>query len=357
MLTFTLLDDQTAIGGPAPDGWTPITARPLLVLVGVTGAGKSTTLDALAAAGLGCRLLPDRRLLTDLLMIPQMQLAAGKPVAPVHDRKERFALTRAYRERYPGGMGHALAQLLVDGAPPSQFTIHNSQFTIQLRGARGEESANLLLFDGLRGENEVRHAAQALPLARFVMLDAPDVVRVARLMGRNDPFDQLATAAGRPAPPQRISPRWAHRRPSGCSPRRRKPRCCTWRRQPPPATICAAAWPSSPRSAATMTPAATRAALLAAAPDRALVIDTAAHAPAAVAQQILALLEGRGAGGAPIRTPNVSEGAGSDPFTIHNSQFTIHNSIARGEGRGANGRPRPLLKSTPPSFACRFSAN
>jgi hypothetical protein len=336
MLTFTLLDDQTAIGGPAPDGWTPITARPLLVLVGVTGAGKSTTLAALAAAGLGCRLLPDRRLLTDLLMIPQMQLAAGKPVAPVHDRKERFALTRAYRERYPGGMGHALAQLLVDGAPPSQFTIHNSQFTIQLRGARGEESANLLLFDGLRGENEVRHAAQALPLARFVMLDAPDAVRVARLMGRNDPFDQLATAAAAPgATAENFAALGA-------------PEAVGLFTAAEEAALLhlaqtAGARDDLRRSLAIVAeerrnydPTATRAALLAAAPDRALVIDTAAHAPAAVAQQILALLEGRGAGGAPIRTPNVSEGAGSDPFTIHNSPFTIHNSIARGEGRGAS---------------------
>ncbi len=30
-----------------------------------------------------------------------------------------------------------------------------------------------------------------LPFARFALLDAPDVVRVARLMGRNDPFDQI----------------------------------------------------------------------------------------------------------------------------------------------------------------------
>jgi len=329
MLTFTLLDDQTAIGGPAPDGWTPITARPLLVLVGVTGAGKSTTLDALAAAGLGYRLLPDRRLLTDLLMIPQMQRAAGEPVAPVHDRKQRFALTRAYRERYPGGMGHALAQLLVDGAPPSQFTIHNSQFTIQLRRARGEESANLLLFDGLRGENEVRHAAQALPLARFVMLDAPDAVRVARLMGRHDPFDQLAAAAPAPGATAENFAALGVAEAVGLFTAAEEAALLHLAQT-------AAARDGLRRSLAIVAeerrnydPAATRAALLAAAPDRALVVDTAAHAPAAVAQQILALLEGRGARGAPIRTPNVSEGAASAPFTIHHS-------IARGEGRGAN---------------------
>jgi hypothetical protein len=48
-----------------------------------------------------------------------------------------------------------------------------------------------LLFDGLRGVNEVTHAAALLPFALFVVLEAPDAVRVARLMGRGDPFDQI----------------------------------------------------------------------------------------------------------------------------------------------------------------------
>jgi hypothetical protein len=49
----------------------------------------------------------------------------------------------------------------------------------------------LLLFDGLRGEAEVRYAAERLPQARFVVLDAPDAVRVQRLLGRNDAFDRM----------------------------------------------------------------------------------------------------------------------------------------------------------------------
>jgi hypothetical protein len=323
-MPFTQIDENTGLGAPAPDGWTPVATRPLLVLVGVTGAGKSTTLDALRAAGLRYGLLPDRRLLTDLLMIPQMQIAAGEPTAPVHDRKQRFALTRAYREHYPGGMGHALAQLVVIGdlAPPPPWgrlgggglavtTIHNSQFTILPSEARGKgrgaefSAPNLLIFDGLRGENEVRYAAQALPLARFVMLDAPDVVRVARLMGRNDPFDQLAAAPAPGATAQSFAALGVAEAVGLFTPAEEA------------ALLQLAQTPAARddlrRSLAIVAeerrnydPAATRAALLHAAPERTLVVDTAAHDPAAVAQQILALLE-RAEGASPVveQTSNV----------------------------------------------------
>jgi hypothetical protein len=132
----------------------------------------SSWLAALDAAGLGYGLLPDRRDLTDRLIISMMQAQTGLEVAPVQDRKQRFAYTRAYREQYPGGMAHALSQLWI--GPPML--------------------PQLLLFDGLRGENEVTYAATLLPSARFAVLNAPDVVRVSRLAGRGDPFDQIGGA-------------------------------------------------------------------------------------------------------------------------------------------------------------------
>lgn len=146
------------LAGPTlPATCLPLPEVPLLILVGVTGVGKSTALRAL-----GGRALPDRRVLADAVMI--------RPVAggDVTDREERFRLTAAYRERHPGGMAEALAGLAVDPAvyaPP-------------------------LVFDGLRGEDEVRFAAARLPLARFVALHAPDLVRLRRLLGRADAFDR-----------------------------------------------------------------------------------------------------------------------------------------------------------------------
>lgn len=134
----------------------------MLVLVGVTGVGKSTTLEALHRHGLGFQALPDRREITDAVIF------AGERVT---DRAERFGRTAAFRRAHPGGMAQALERISVALTPP-------------------------ILFDGLRGLAEVSYAAQAFPLTRFVALDAPDTVRVSRLLGRGDAFDALHTSSG-----------------------------------------------------------------------------------------------------------------------------------------------------------------
>lgn len=168
-LPFSILSVSLAVGEPAPASWQSIAKRPLLVIVGVTGVGKSTTLAQLAGLGLRHTLLPDRRVLTDALIISTMQAADEQPIQPVSDRKLRFEYTRRYRDLHCGGMAHALAQLLIEDG----------------------HLTDLLIFDGLRGDNEIEQASQLLPHARFVMLDAPDVVRVQRLLGRQDSFDQI----------------------------------------------------------------------------------------------------------------------------------------------------------------------
>lgn len=170
--SFVVIAEDVGMGQPLPDEYVPLSSLPLLVLVGVTGVGKSTTLDELARRGRRVLLLPDRRELTDRLIIGVMQVADGETVHPVSDRRLRFEYTRRFRELYPGGMADALGLLVV----------------------RLPADTSIMIFDGLRGENEVRAAVTLLPLARFVMLDAPDAVRVARLLGRNDPFDRLGAA-------------------------------------------------------------------------------------------------------------------------------------------------------------------
>ncbi|PTA69132.1 ATPase [Deinococcus arcticus] len=137
---------------------------PLTVLVGVTGVGKSTALAALQGLNRGMQVLPDRREVTDAVMIAP--LAGG----PVRDREERFALTARYRREHPGGMAQALGALVADTA----------------------HWTGPLVFDGLRGLDEVRYAAQTFAAWRFVALGAPDAVRVRRLLGRADAFDGVA---------------------------------------------------------------------------------------------------------------------------------------------------------------------
>ncbi len=162
-----------AYGEPIPHGWQSIQTVPLLILVGVTGVGKSTTLERLHKSTLTFTLLPDRRELTDQLIIGYLQTLDGLPIQPVTDRRERFAHTRRYHHLFPGGMSHALSQLLIDPA----------------------QHPGWLCFDGLRGEAEVAHAARVLPNARFIVLDAPDLVRVKRLLGRSDSFDRIASTS------------------------------------------------------------------------------------------------------------------------------------------------------------------
>ena len=141
------------------NGFYPLSSLPLVVLVGVTGVGKSTTLEHLAQLR-PFELLPDRRELTDAFIF------GGEKIA---DRTERFRRTRAFREQHPGGMAAVLAQLTLEQTPSCP-----------------------VLFDGLRGLEEVKHAAQ-FDGWRFVLLDAPDFERARRLIGRGDVFDNIVS--------------------------------------------------------------------------------------------------------------------------------------------------------------------
>ncbi len=151
--------------GQHQTGFCALSDLEFFVLVGVTGVGKTTTLEALSQAGFGFSSLPDRRVVTDIIMIEPL---AGKAVT---DREERFALTAKYRELHPGGMAQAIGML--------QLNL--------------EQIKTPLVFDGLRGLDEVSFAAQTYAKSRFIVLDAPDETRVERLLGRSDAFDAISS--------------------------------------------------------------------------------------------------------------------------------------------------------------------
>ena len=144
----------------------PIADSTFIILVGLTGVGKSTAIDLLQT-GFNFILLPDRRKITNEIIITSLQQEDGEATSPVTDRVKRFEYTARYRAKHPGGMAHALSQLAID---PSKIDLP-------------------LIFDGLRGLNEVQHATDYFPEARFVILDAPDIVRLTRLLKRGDTFD------------------------------------------------------------------------------------------------------------------------------------------------------------------------
>lgn len=148
-------------GEAAPLEARPLPGLPLLVLVGLTGVGKSSLLDALSYPA-----LPDRREVVDRYVLPLF----GRQPANQLDRSERFALTRRFREEHPGGIAEALSQSRVEPAWP-------------------------LIFDGLRGEDELRYALEHLPQAHFIVLEASDLTRLSRLINRGDSFDRVRLGA------------------------------------------------------------------------------------------------------------------------------------------------------------------
>ena len=161
---LSLIPTQNEISSP----YIRLRDLPLIILVGLTGVGKSTVTDRLREQ-VHFTLLPNRRQVTDEVIIAVLQKEAGQAVQTVTDRLQRLEYTARYRSKYPGGMAHALSRLAVDinKLPPPIF------------------------FDGLRGVDEVHYAVRYFPQARFIVLDAPDTVRLNRLLNRGDDFDQV----------------------------------------------------------------------------------------------------------------------------------------------------------------------
>ncbi|MEM7349026.1 MAG: ATPase [Chloroflexota bacterium] len=166
--TVALVDNDA----PLPSNFQRLAELSLVIVVGLTGVGKSTVLRVLEDKGVSFQLLPGRREVTDEVIIPSLQKEDGETPHPVKDRVKRFEFTARYRAKYAGGMAHALASLAIDTA----------------------KVTDTIIFDGLRGLNEVQSAASEIPHARFIILDAPDTVRISRLLTRQDGFDTTTLA-------------------------------------------------------------------------------------------------------------------------------------------------------------------
>ena len=65
-----------------PEGFLPLTRLPVIIMVGLTGVGKSTVIDLLGKE-VAFTLLPNRRALTDEIIIASLQKEAGEPIRPV----------------------------------------------------------------------------------------------------------------------------------------------------------------------------------------------------------------------------------------------------------------------------------
>lgn len=159
------------VGG---DGFRPLGECALLMLVALTGTGKSTTLDRLRArlGGAGMDIIPTRRQLADWIAIPMAQALADEPLEPIRDRQRRFAYTRRFAEQAPGGLAAAFSWLYL-----------------------ADSCDGLLFSEGIRGHNEIRYALDNFPRWRIVELTLPPLTRLQRLSRRRDDFDRAGGTA------------------------------------------------------------------------------------------------------------------------------------------------------------------
>lgn len=164
---FEYIQPYLGTGSATPPGWKAITSFSLIVIVGVTGTGKTTFINNLAEAGYDFELLPDRRDLTNQLIIAPLQREDRQEVHTL-PRMQRVPYIRRYQQSHSAGLAYAISQLYIDPTVCSNF----------------------LIFNGLRGESEVQYAVDALPKAQFIVLDASNVVRAQRLLTRKDSYDR-----------------------------------------------------------------------------------------------------------------------------------------------------------------------
>ena len=138
-----------------------------IILVGGTGVGKTTLIDSLRKKYRGVEVI-NRRLLVDKHVIPaygNYHSAKDQPFDPT-DRTQRFDSTQWYIAQGNPGLGK-LVELELDKA-----------------------QHEVVIVDSLRGVDEVRYAIDHIE-GMFVVLDASEETRMRRIVGREDPFDQL----------------------------------------------------------------------------------------------------------------------------------------------------------------------
>lgn len=154
-------------GNPPSNEWISLDKSKLIIISGLTGVGKTSVIRDLLNSGGSYLLLPNRRELTDKVIIPPY---VGEKKIETLNRLERFEISRKFRADNPGGMGFVISKLYM---PQESLKDHT------------------IIFDNLRGENEIRFGIKHFPDAFFISLYASPLVRLRRLIKRKDAFDKL----------------------------------------------------------------------------------------------------------------------------------------------------------------------
>lgn len=152
------------------NGFVSVVNLPVLMLVALTGTGKTTTLNALTenyGALFQVDLLPARRDLANFIIIPTAQVLAGDAIQPVSNREDRFRYTGLFAQYFEGGMAAVYAALF---CTPTTTPI---------------------ISEGIRGAQEIRYALVHCTGWQIVELSLHPMTRLQRLSSRNDAFDQV----------------------------------------------------------------------------------------------------------------------------------------------------------------------
>lgn len=161
----------------------PLAQLPVVMLVALTGTGKTTTLDHISGQVRYRTDIPTRRELADWIVIPTAQILLGEPVQPVRDRAGRFRYTAAFAQHVMGGFAAAYGWLSLRHADHTP-----------------------ILSDGVRGHSEMGYALAHYPRWQIVELTVDLLTRLKRLTNRDDPFDTISGDDSLNALPDAIRP-------------------------------------------------------------------------------------------------------------------------------------------------------
>jgi hypothetical protein len=175
-LDLSLRDNYPHVSLESTQDHHPLAECQVVMLVALTGTGKTTTLNKLAEISNDdvsdrMKIIPSRREVADWISIPTAQVLLGEPIEHVTDRVQRFHYTRMFAEHVSGGQARAFSWINVS-----------------------TDYQGNILSEGIRGENEIRYALEHCHGWQIVELALHPIIRLKRLSSRDDVFDKAEGA-------------------------------------------------------------------------------------------------------------------------------------------------------------------
>lgn len=175
-LNLSVVDKYPQVSFVPTESYHSLAKCQMVMLVALTGTGKTTTLNQLAeisndGASDALKIIPSRREIADWIAIPTAQVLLNEPIQPVTDRVQRFHYTRTFAEQVSGGMARAFSWVNVS----TNYQGH-------------------ILSEGIRGENEIRYALEHCLGWHIIELALHPMIRLKRLSSRDEVFDEAEGA-------------------------------------------------------------------------------------------------------------------------------------------------------------------